>query len=78
MLNIKHVIDPVVGVINLIRARTLNYRKFRALLEYLETEYYHIIYYSSVYCAEPGQDIEAIVGSQGRNSYVPADEEFCL
>ena len=37
-LNIKHVIDPVVSVINLIRARALNHRQFKALLEDLETE----------------------------------------
>ena len=77
-LNIKNVIDPIVSLINLIRARALNHRKFRALLEDLETEYYDIIYYNSVYCAEPGQDIEASVGPQGRNSYVPGDEVFCL
>ena len=47
-LNIKNVIDPIVSLINLIRARALNHRKFRALLEDLETEYYDIIYHSSV------------------------------
>ena len=46
--NIKHVIDPVVRVINLIRARALNHKQFMALLENLETEYYDIIYHSSV------------------------------
>ena len=39
--NIKHVINPVVSVINFIRARALNHM-FRALLKDLETEYYDI------------------------------------
>ena len=47
-LNIKHVIDPIVSVINLIRARGLNHRQFRGLLEDLETEHSDILYHSSV------------------------------
>jgi len=47
-LNIEHVIDPVVSVINLIRARALNHRQFKAMLEDLETEHSDIIYHSSV------------------------------
>lgn len=47
-LNIKHVIDPVVSMINLIRARALNHRQFKALLEDLETEHHDVLYHSSV------------------------------
>lgn len=47
-LNIKHVIDPVVSVINIIRARSLNHRQFKALLEDLETEHSDVLYHNSV------------------------------
>lgn len=48
VLNIKHVIDPVVRVINLIRARALNHRQFKALLEDLETKHHDVLYHNSV------------------------------
>ena len=48
VLNIKHVIDPVVSVINLIRSRGLNHRQFRALLDDLETEHSDVLYHTSV------------------------------
>ena len=39
-LNIKHVTDSIVNVVNLIRARGLNHRQFKAFLEYLESEHW--------------------------------------
>ena len=47
-LNIKHVIDLIVNAVNLIRARRLNHRQFRALLEDLETEHSDVLYHSRV------------------------------
>ncbi|KAF7692950.1 General transcription factor II-I repeat domain-containing protein 2 [Cucumispora dikerogammari] len=47
-LYIKHVIDPAVGVINIIKARALNHRQLKALLEDLESEHYDVLYHNSV------------------------------
>ena len=59
-LNIKHVTDPVVSVINLIRARALNHRLFQALLEDLETEHSDIIYHSSVHWLSLGKILRRV------------------
>ena len=48
VLDLKHVIDPVVCVINLIRARGLNYRQFKCLLDDMESEYSDVLYHSKV------------------------------
>ena len=48
VLDLKHVIDPVVRVINLIRARGLNYRQFKRLLDDMESEYSDVLYHSKV------------------------------
>ena len=47
-LNIKHVTDSIVNVINLIRARGLNHRQFKAFLEDLESEHWDVLYHSRV------------------------------
>ena len=47
-LNIKHVTNSIVNVVNLIRARGLNHRQFRALLEDLKTEHLDVLYQSRV------------------------------
>ena len=41
-------IDPVVRVINLIRARGLNHRQFKRLLDDMESEYSDVLYHSKV------------------------------
>ena len=43
-------IDPVVHVINLIRARGLNHRQFKCLLDDMESEYSDVLYHSKVRC----------------------------
>ena len=47
-LNIKHVTDLIVNVVNLIRARGLNHRQFKAYLEDLESEHWDVLYHSRV------------------------------
>ena len=47
-LNIKHVTDSIVNVVNLIRARGLNYKQFKAFLEDLESEHWDVLYHSRV------------------------------
>ena len=44
----KSVFDPVVRVINLIRARGLNNRQFKRLLDDMESEYSDVLYHSKV------------------------------
>ena len=48
VLDLKHVIDPVVRVINFIRARGLNHRQFKRLLDAIESEYSDVLYHSEV------------------------------
>ncbi|KAF7685366.1 General transcription factor II-I repeat domain-containing protein 2 [Cucumispora dikerogammari] len=59
-LNIKHVIDLVVGVISIIRARALNHRQFKALLEDLESEHYDVLYHNSVRWLSLGKTLRRV------------------
>lgn len=47
-LNLKHVVDPVVSVVNTIRARALNHRQFKSLLEDMEAEHGDVLYHNNV------------------------------
>ena len=47
-LNIKHVTDSIVNVVNRIRARRLNHRQFKAFLEDLESEHWDVPYHSRI------------------------------
>lgn len=47
-LNMKHVVDPVVSVVNTIRARALNHRQFQSLLEDMEAEHGDVLYHNNV------------------------------
>ncbi|PVD24665.1 hypothetical protein C0Q70_15150 [Pomacea canaliculata] len=47
-LDMKHIIDPVVSVINTIRARALNHRQFKALLEDIEAQHGDVLYHNNV------------------------------
>ena len=42
-LDLRHVIDPIVSVVNTIRARALRHRQFKSLLEDLKAEYGDVI-----------------------------------
>ncbi|XP_047100828.1 general transcription factor II-I repeat domain-containing protein 2-like [Schistocerca piceifrons] len=46
--DLKHVVDPVVGVVNTIRARALHHRQFKSLLEDVGAEHEDVIYHNSV------------------------------
>ena len=48
-LNIKHVSDSIVNAVNLIRARGLNHRQFKAFLEDLKSEHWDVLYHSRVH-----------------------------
>lgn len=44
----NHVVDPVVSVVNFIRAMGLNHRQFKSLLVDLESEYSDVLYHTNV------------------------------
>ncbi|XP_068209241.1 general transcription factor II-I repeat domain-containing protein 2-like [Palaemon carinicauda] len=44
---LKHVMDPVVRAVNLIRARGLNHRQFRSLLEDIEADFTDVLYHNN-------------------------------
>ncbi|XP_078495376.1 general transcription factor II-I repeat domain-containing protein 2A-like [Ciona intestinalis] len=48
VLNMKHVVDPVVKVVNFIRARGLNHRQFIKLLEDCDSEHSDVLYHTAV------------------------------
>ncbi|XP_025116165.1 general transcription factor II-I repeat domain-containing protein 2-like [Pomacea canaliculata] len=47
-LDIKHVIEPVISVVNIIKLKALNHRQFKSLLEDMETEYEDVLYHNNV------------------------------
>ena len=59
-LDLRHVIDPVVSVVNTIRARALRHRQFKSLLEDLKAEYGDVIYHSSVRWLSLGKVIKRV------------------
>jgi hAT family C-terminal dimerisation region len=48
VLNLKHVVDPVVSAVNFIKARGLNHRQFKSLLVELESEFSDVLYHTNV------------------------------
>ena len=47
-LQFKHIVDPVVSVVNIIRARGLNHRQFISLLEDMDAEHSDVLYHNNV------------------------------
>ena len=47
-LQLKHVVDPVVHAVNMIRARGLSHRQFQALLEDVKAEHIDVLYHNKV------------------------------
>ena len=76
-LNIKHVTDSIVDVVNLIRAKGLNHKQFKAFLEDLESEHWDVLYHSWP-LAEPGQGIEESMGAKRRNRDVLGNEKHSV
>ena len=59
-LDLKHVVEPVVSVVNTIRARALNHRQFKSLLEDMEAEYEDVIHHNSVRWLSLGKVIKRV------------------
>lgn len=47
-LQFKHIVDPVVSVVNIIRARGLNHRQFISFLEEMDAEHSDVLYHNNV------------------------------
>ncbi|XP_068223147.1 general transcription factor II-I repeat domain-containing protein 2A-like [Palaemon carinicauda] len=45
---LKHVMDPMVRAVNLIRARGLNHRQFRSFLEDIEADFTDVLYHTNI------------------------------
>ena len=48
VLDMKHVVDPVVKIVNFIRARGLNHRQFITLLEDCDSDHSGVPYHTAV------------------------------
>jgi hypothetical protein len=59
-LDLKHVVDPIVSVVNTIRARALHHRQFKSFLEDVEAEYEDVIYHNSVRWLSLGKVIKRV------------------
>ena len=57
-LNIKHIMDPVVRAVNLIRARGLNHRQFRNFLQDIEADFSDVLYHTNVRWLSMGKVLE--------------------
>lgn len=59
-LEIKHVLDIVVKVVNTIRARGLTHRQFQEFLASIESDYSDLLYYNKVRWLSAGQVFERV------------------
>ena len=50
VLDMRHVVDPVVKIVNFIRARGLNHRQFTKLLEDCDSDHSGVPYHTAVRC----------------------------
>jgi len=59
-LDLKPVVDPVVGVVSILRARALNHRQFKSLLEDMEAKHTDVIYHNNVRWQSLGKVLKRI------------------
>uniref|UniRef100_A0A8C4X772 SPIN-DOC-like zinc-finger domain-containing protein n=1 Tax=Erpetoichthys calabaricus TaxID=27687 RepID=A0A8C4X772_ERPCA len=59
-LDLKHVVDPIVSVVNTIRVRTIHHRQFKSFVEDVEAEYEDVIYHNSVRWLSLGKVIKRV------------------
>jgi len=59
-LDLKHVVDPVVGVVSILRARALNNRQFKTLVEAKEAKHTDAIYHNNVQWLSLGKVLKRI------------------
>lgn len=59
-LDMKHVLDVVIKLVNSIRSRALNHRQFREFLDSLQSEYSDVLYYTEVRWLSAGRVFERV------------------
>ncbi|XP_036357567.1 general transcription factor II-I repeat domain-containing protein 2A-like [Octopus sinensis] len=59
-LKLKHVIEPVVRAVNLIRSRRLKHRQFRSFLEDVEADFTDVLYYTNVRLLSIGKVLKRV------------------
>ena len=59
-LDLNHVIDPIIHVVNLIKGRALNHRQFKYLLEDMEAVHTDIMYHNNVRWLSLGKVLQRI------------------
>ena len=60
VLNMRHVVGPVVKIVHFIRARGLNHRQFAKLLEYCDSDHSGVPYHTAVRWLSVGKDVSGI------------------
>ncbi|XP_049946426.1 zinc finger BED domain-containing protein 5-like [Schistocerca serialis cubense] len=63
-LDLKHLVDPVIGVVNIIRARALHHRQFKSLLEEVGAEHEDVNYNNTVRWFSMGKVLKRVWGLQ--------------
>ena len=74
VLDMKHVVDPVVKIVNFIWARDLNHRQFITLLEDCDSDPSGVPYHTAVRLVECGESSETYLGPKNRNLTIFGDE----
>ena len=60
VLDMKHVVDPVVKIVNFIRARGLNHRQFITLLKDCDSDHNGVPYHTAVRCLSVGKVLRRV------------------
>ena len=60
VLDMKHVVDPVVKIVNFIRARSLNHRQFITLLEDCDSDHSGVPYHTAVLWLSVGKVLRRV------------------
>lgn len=58
VVKLRNVMDVVVRIVNIIRARSLNHRQFKTFLEQIDSEYGELLYHSEVRWLSRGKVLE--------------------
>ena len=59
-LKFKHIMDPLVSAVNLIRARGFNHRQFRNFLEDIKADFADVLYHTNVHWLSMGRVLRRV------------------
>ena len=74
VLDMKHVVDPVVKFVNFIRARGLNRRQFNTLLEDCDSDHSGVPYHTAVPWLSVGKVLRRVCDLKNRNLTIFGDK----